>query len=264
MQKLLGKNYKWWFLIQYHIKHNTAYRSSTLIWMVGRLLILSSTIFIWWINIQNGSNLIDFKNIFTYYIFGTIIAIGNGVQWNIAGNIKSGGMSTRLLRPSNFMSQIILSDFGWWIFPTFVEIILLLTVAMIGSQFVIFTSLINLVLYILMGIIGYFISVFIAYILGSLAFFIIDVQGVLEIQNQLSFILSGKAMPLTIIAILQPLTYLPFAFTFHHPMQIYLGKYSPLETFYVFAGGISWCIVLYFIAKLVFKIGLKRNEAVGL
>jgi ABC-type uncharacterized transport system permease subunit len=47
-------------------------------------------------------------------------------------------------------------------------------------------------------------------------------------------------------------------------MQIYLGEYTNLEIFYVFLGGLAWCIILYFLAKLVFKLGLKRNEAVGL
>lgn len=79
MQKLLVRNYKWWYLIQYQIKHNTAYRSSSLIWMVGRLVILFTTIFIWWINIQGGSNLIEFNTIFTYYIFGSLISLTNGV-----------------------------------------------------------------------------------------------------------------------------------------------------------------------------------------
>jgi ABC-2 type transport system permease protein len=264
VQQLLGRHYKWLYLIRYQIKHNTAYRTSTLIWMFGRLLILSSTIFIWWINIQAGSNLIDFNNIFTYYIFGSIISIGNGVHWNIAGSIRNGGLSTKLLRPSNFMSQVIISDFGWWIFPSFVEILLLLCVVVLGSKFIIYSSIINIILYIGMGIIGYFISVFISYILGSIAFFIIDVGGVLEIQNQISFIFSGKAMPLSIIGFLQPLTFLPFAFSFHHPMQIYLGKYSTIETFYVFAGGIIWTVFLYLIAKWIFYIGLKKNEAVGL
>jgi ABC-2 type transport system permease protein len=264
MQKLLGRNYKWWYIILHHFNKNTAYRTSSIIWMFGRWLILASTIFIWWINIQSGSSLIDFKNIFTYYIFGTMICIGNGVQWNIAGGVKDGGITTKLLRPSNLMLQIILSDFGWWVFPTIVEILSLILISIFGWQFVIFISFTNLLLYLLMGVIGYLISVFIAYILGSLAFFIVDTGGILEIQNQLNFILSGKAIPLSIVAFLQPLTYLPFAFTFHHPMQIYLGKYDFNQTVLVFAGGIAWCVVLYFLAKWIFKLGLKRNEAVGL
>lgn len=153
MQKLLVRNYKWWYLIQYQIKHNTAYRSSSLIWMVGRLVILFTTIFIWWINIQGGSNLIEFNTIFTYYIFGSLISLTNGVQWNIAGSIKSGGISTRLLRPGNVMAQIIISDFGWWLFPTGVQILLLCAIALLGSQFIISATIIQIFLYVLMGII---------------------------------------------------------------------------------------------------------------
>jgi ABC-type uncharacterized transport system permease subunit len=50
----------------------------------------------------------------------------------------------------------------------------------------------------------------------------------------------------------------------HHPMQIYLGEYNSLDILLVFLGGIVWCLVLYFLAKFVFKLGLKRNESVGL
>ena len=265
MQKLLGRNYKWWYLIRYQIKHNTAYRASTFIWMIGRFLILFSTVFIWWININAGSTISDFKNIFTYYIFGSIISYGNGVQWNIAGGIKSGAITSRLLRPVSTMKQIIISDFGWWLVPSIFEILILLIVVAFGWQYVILpSSFLIFALYLLLGVLAYFITVFFAYILGSLAFFIVDINGVLEIQTQLNFIFSGKALPLNISNILSPLIFLPFAFTFYHPMQIYLGKYSPLETLFVFLGGITWCLVLYFLAKWVFKMGLKRNESVGL
>jgi len=47
-------------------------------------------------------------------------------------------------------------------------------------------------------------------------------------------------------------------------MQIYLGKYDTFQTVLVFGGGIFWCVLLYFLAKFVFKMGLKKNESVGL
>ena len=264
MQKLLGQNYKWWYLFVHGIKLNTAYRLSTLIWMFGSLLTLLVTIFVWWVNIQSGSTLIDFKTIFTYYIFGNIISLQNAVQWNLARSIQNGKISSKLLNPSNFMAQVIIIDFGWNLFPRMVEILLLLLIGSLGSQFIIFASIWNFILYILLGILGYFISIFISYILGCIAFFIVDVDGVMEINNQLSFVLSGKALPISIIPVLFGANFLPFAFTFYHPMQIYLGKYDFNQTLMVFAGGIAWCVVLYFLAKWVFKMGLKKNEAVGL
>jgi ABC-2 type transport system permease protein len=264
LQKLLGKHYKWWYLIKYQIKKNTAYRVSTFIWMLGRLTVLFTTVFIWWVNVQAGSNLYNFSYIFTYYIFGSLISIGNGVQWQVAGAIKSGGLSSLLLSPTPVMPKVILADFSWWLFPTFIETLILITVAVVGWQYIIVASPMNFVLYLLCGIIGYFIGAFFAYILGSLAFFLTDASGVLELQNQANYFLAGKAIPLNVNIFLQPLIFLPFSFTFYHPMQIYLGKYTPIETLYVFLGGIAWCIILYLLAKLVFRLGLKKNEAVGL
>ena len=264
MQKLLGRNYKWWYLFAHGMKLNTAYRLSTLIWMFGSLLTFLVTIFVWWVNIQSGSTLIDFKTIFTYYIFGNIISLQNAVQWNLARSIQNGKISSKLLNPSNFMAQVIIIDCGWNLFPRMVEILLLLLIGSLGAQFIIFASIWNFILYILLGILGYFISIFISYILGCIAFFIVDVDGVMEINNQLSFVLSGKALPISIIPLLFGANFLPFAFTFYHPMQIYLGKYDFNQTLMVFAGGIAWCVVLYFLAKWVFKMGLKKNEAVGL
>ena len=264
MQTLLGRNYKWWYLFVHGMKLNTAYRLSTLIWMFGSLLTLLVTIFVWWVNIQSGSTLIDFKTIFTYYIFGNIISLQNAVQWNLARSIQNGKISSKLLNPSNFMAQVIIIDCGWNLFPRMVEILLLLLIGSLGAQFIIFASIWNFILYILLGILGYFISIFISYILGCIAFFIVDVDGVMEINNQLSFVLSGKALPISIIPLLFGANFLPFAFTFYHPMQIYLGKYDFYQTLMVFAGGITWCLALYFLAKWIFKMGLKRNEAVGL
>jgi ABC-2 type transport system permease protein len=56
----------------------------------------------------------------------------------------------------------------------------------------------------------------------------------------------------------------PFAYILHYPMQIYLGKYDTNQTILVFLGGLAWCLALFILAKIVFKLGLKRNESVGL
>jgi ABC-type uncharacterized transport system permease subunit len=44
----------------------------------------------------------------------------------------------------------------------------------------------------------------------------------------------------------------------------FLGKYSTTEIIYTFLGGIAWCLVLWILAQVIFKLGLKKNEAIGL
>ena len=110
-----------------------------------------------------------------------------------------------------------------------------------------------------------FIKYFFNIILGYLAFWFMEVEGFVQSYAAVSIFLAGNVVPLNIIPFVgNYLILTPFAFTFYHPMQIYLGKYNTNQTILVFLGGITWFIILYFLAKLVFKMGLKRNESVGL
>ncbi len=264
LQRTLGRNYKWFYVFQFGFKASVTYRSSAIIWTLLNLLVIFATVLIWWINIDAGSRLFDFKTIFTYYIFGSLIAIGHGVHWNVSEKIKNGTLSQYLITPSNVMFRSILGDFSWWFFQNSIQLLSLCLAAFFGRDYIITSSPSLILLYILCTTIGYLISVFFAYALGSLAFFFTDVHGIMDIQTESKTFLSGKALPLDSVFFLRPLVVLPFAFTFHHPIQIYLGKYDYLQILQTFAGGILWCFVLWVLARWTFKLGLKKNEAVGL
>jgi ABC-type uncharacterized transport system permease subunit len=90
------------------------------------------------------------------------------------------------------------------------------------------------------------------------------VKNIIPFVFDLLPFLSGSLIPFDANPYLNFLKYTPFSYYAYHPMQIYLGKYDTITTTQVFAGGLAWCFVLYFLAKFVFKAGLKRNEAVGL
>jgi ABC-2 type transport system permease protein len=265
LQKLLGRNYKWWYLFVYAFKSNTAYRWSSFSWLVSRLLTLLATILIWYVSSINGFELFDFKFIFTYYIVGTMFSINNTLLYGLADDIKSGKISRVLLLPSNSWLQMYIGNLGWNIFSISSEFLLVGILGVIGFKFLLLpANPLVFLLFLACNLLGYFILVLTNFLIGSLAFFITDIWGLIDLQSTFRVHLSGKTIPLNILPALLPLSFLPFAFTFYHPMQIYLGKYSALETLFVFLGGIAWCVILYFLAKLVFKMGLKRNESVGL
>ena len=97
------------------------------------------------------------------------------------------------------------------------------------------------------------------------AFWLTRINGIILNFGFLLAIFSGRNFPLNLlIESFSWNLFNPFAFTFYHPMQIYLGKYSQIEIIQTFVGGIIWCLVLFILARIVFKMGLKRNEAVGL
>jgi ABC-2 type transport system permease protein len=264
MQNLLGKHYKWWYIFQYSFRLGTAYRGSTIFYMVGRLMVLAMTIFIWQLNIQAGSGLVSFKTIFTYYIIGSLFAWENGMNWNLASSIMSGGISSRLLVPLSFFKVAFLRDFGWWLFSNLFQTLLFIGVLLVGHDYIAYSSPTNTLLYIFLSFISYFILGFIGIIIGSTAFYFTDINGLMGVQNDLRFYLSGRAIPLNVSQYLIPITYLPYALTFYWPVQIFIGNVELQNALKICGVAVAWCLALYYLAKLVFKKGLKRNEAVGL
>jgi ABC-2 type transport system permease protein len=264
LQQTLGKNYKWWYLLQFQFKASTVYRTSAILWTFIKVLSILGMVLVWYVNIQAGSNLYTFSTIFTYFVIGSLISKSNGVHWNVSQMITKGTISKYLISPSNPRVRLIIEDIGWWFFQNSFEIIAILIVGFLGRSYLtIFDS--NLfVLALVCGVIGYFISILFAFILGCTSFFLTDAHAILDLQYQADYFLSGKAIPLNLVSFLQPIVFLPFAFTFFHPTQIYLGEYSTIQVIYTFLGGIAWCFVLWIAARIIFKLGLKKNEAVGL
>jgi ABC-2 type transport system permease protein len=264
LQQTLGKNYKWWYLLLFQFRASTVYRASAILWTLIKLFSIFAMVLIWYVNIQSGSNLYDFKTIFTYFILGSLISKSNGVHWNVSQSITKGTLSKYLICPSSPRIRIIIEDIGWWFFQNSFEIVAILIVAFVGRDYLIFLDFNLAILAILCGIIGYFVSILFAFCLGCISFFLTDAHAVLDLQYQVDYFTSGKAIPLNVIGFLQPLFFLPFAFTFFHPTQIYLGRYSLIQIIYTLAGGIIWCVFLLLLSRIIYKIGLKKNEAVGL
>jgi len=58
--------------------------------------------------------------------------------------------------------------------------------------------------------------------------------------------------------------FLPFAYTIYVPVQLYLGKISFAEGLRGLAIEILWLVALYIIIKVVWRLGLRKYESVGI
>jgi ABC-2 type transport system permease protein len=264
LQKTLGKNYKWWYQYKTAFKSSTAYRWSNLSWLLGRILVLGFTILLWKINIDAGSNLFTFNQIFTYYIIGSIFFLDNGVHYGVSEWIKNGKNSIRMLYPSNTLFMYFAGDVGWHAFSQGLEVLIFILVAVFGLQFLLLPTGLNILFFAILAIIAYIMKVYYYYILGFLAFFITDIWGIIDSQGQIVGFLSGKMLPLTSTPFLLPLTYLPFAFFYHHPMQVYFGNYKWNQSLVTILTGLFWILILHIATMKLWKLGLKKYEAVGL
>jgi ABC-2 type transport system permease protein len=224
---------------------------------------LELLIYIWKINNAPAS-------LITYLAIGRVFdrLSFSEIQTILQSYINRGGLSRFLLLPTSFFGYMIADNIGFNLIRSIINSIIIFGFALIVFNGNIIFS-INIFYLICYFIITYLIKSFLGFLTGSIGFWLNDnanARAIVESVQVASGLLSGEIIPLFVLfsGFMNPIFWTPFAFLFHHPMQIYLGKYNSTETLLVFAGGIIWCIILYFLAKFVFKKGLKRNEAVGL
>jgi ABC-2 type transport system permease protein len=257
LQKLLGKNYKWVFFIIYNFKAGIAYLWSDFFWYLSNSFTLIIFLFVWKISNRSDSN-----EVISYILMGNIFftLAFNNISWGLAQRIFDGKITNILLVPTSILGYFFAISLGY-AFKMMISILFsLLPIFLIFHQNLNFTG--NFWIFLFLPI-AFLIRYFLSFIIGLSSFWIKNSFGLINLYENVLPVFAGSLIPLSLF----PVPYLdktPPAYLFYHPMQIYLGKYSPLEIFYVFVGGIFWCFILYFLAKLLFRLGLKRNESVGL
>jgi ABC-2 type transport system permease protein len=203
--------------------------------------------------------------ILTYLLIGTVFFATTDpvVNWFLGNNIKSGQITRFLILPGNFLTFMIFVGIGNTFYMFITYLVSLLPVLLFFSSSLIFSW--NVLWLFLFYPICIGIRLSIDLLSGLAAFWTTSFSGMITLAGAILIFFSGASFPLNFISNKLPiLEYTPYSILFYHPMQIYLGKYNTIQTIGVFVGGLAWCLVLYFLAKLVFKLGLKRNESVGL
>ncbi len=265
LQKLLGQNYKWWFIIRYHLISETGGRIGFIFGYISSIARIISSNYVWFLA---GSG----TEVFTYLLVGRIYSqISNNLYYyQLSYLIHTGNLTGKLMFSTDFFWTQYLSAIGKRLFKNLIQLggtfigitICLLTFAKISSPSV------TLLWVILLIPITFTLNHLFGIIFGSLAFWTKqwEYEGIKESYEISFMLLIGSIIPLDKLPfeLSKYLAFLPTSWLLHHPMQIYLGKYDNFQTFLVFLGGVFWCVLLYFLAKLVFKMGLKRNESVGL
>jgi ABC-2 type transport system permease protein len=263
LQNTLGRNYKWWYIISYQFKLSSGHFIPFLINTTIRTIEFLIIVYIWKVNNSAAA-------IITYLVIGKMFdkLTFCEIEGQISYMVIKGGLTRFLLLPINFFGYMVCDNVGFnFVRTCFNSLIVLILSLLLFKNDVIFSW--NILYLIPFFFIAYIVQVFLSFAMGSIAFWSTtnaNSTSLIDAVRIGSNILSGSIIPLYLIftGLFSFLLYTPFAFTLHQPMQIYLGKYSLTEILQTFLGGILWCLVLWILARLVFKAGLKKNEAVGL
>jgi ABC-type uncharacterized transport system permease subunit len=264
LQQTLGKNYKWYYIAKYSAKNSMAGISVNLIYMIAGIMEIGTYIYLYYINKS-----IDFEQVITYFMLARVYSSFVMNRWYhfIGDLIFSSGLTRFLLFPTNYFLHNFMLSVGGRFVRNVLGVLINLGVVGLLVAFGITKLSISMAFWFILPLVPvcFCLNFVICMIAGHLAFFIKDKRdfgGFCEIYYMLSGVLSGVIIPLYLIPI-KWLEYTPFAYLTAQPLRLYqnpsLGLF--LEIFGIVIG---WTVVMFFGNRIVFRLGLKRNEAVGL
>lgn len=259
------------YLVTYRSALSTflQYRINVALFAVGHLVSLSGLVFVWLSVYESGQQLGSYTlpEILTYYILIAFlrltIADGVGMGFQVVEDIKDGRVAPYLLKPINYPLSMLADSLGHATINLVLVTPIIALILFVTGTANYLPSLPSLALFfgfMLVGLLFYYLI----YFLSALSSFWLDrgsniIYGVIVISN----LLNGGVVPIDIFPewLIRISNFLPFQFLMFTPIQFWLGRAQDVLTISVTA--ISWLIILTIITAVVWRLGIKKFEAVG-
>jgi len=250
---------KWFFIFNYTLKLSFIYLFNELLGSFYRLVPLLGVLIV-------GLHTSDPGYLMSYVLTGSIFFAMTEpfISWELGEKIKSGHLIKDLIYPTTIIKVYIAKALARcvYIFTSYIPVIIFLLITF-WSYFIFDFSKIWIFLP------WFFVAVSIRfcfeYISAALSFWTVEFSGPVYLVFNIMVILSGSIFPLSYLPSgFEWIKNLPFAYILEHPMQIYLGKYDMSSSFSYFVYGLFWTGLLFWFTNVLFKLGLKKYESIGL
>lgn len=225
-----------------------------------------------WTAIYGGERAIKgftLPEMITYILIGNLFsaAVRNFLPGLMARDIKDGGLSIFLLRPMSYFSFVLFREIGRMSLVTIMSLVTNgFVILFFLNSFVFNFDILFLSVIFAMVFLAFITEMLLSYLIGLVAFWTDEVDGLYSTFDKLKKLFSGGYFPLNLLpAAFVSLSYfLPFSYSFFVPAQLYLKKIDLMAGVRGIFIQIAWIIALYAISNLVWKRGLKKYEGVGI
>jgi ABC-type uncharacterized transport system, permease component len=232
-------------------------------------------VFLWFaIYQQNGDasiNSFTYPQMISYLIMASLTNqwIGNSDTFSgVSRDITRGDIATSLTRPLSYRGRYYAASFGSLLanfFLFFVPLFVICQFVFVYALGLAWPLWYNVIFYLLAGLLGMTIIDSFDFIIAQLGFKTNSLFGIFIMKLALFSFLSGAAIPFSFFpSWAQPfLPYLPFGGLSSTPLNIFLGRFSPLESLQWLAVSAGWAVVLYSLSLLTNNLMIKHVESVG-
>lgn len=256
-------------LLRVGVAETVAYRAEFLVWILTTTLPLVMLGLWTTVASENHGMFAGYTSsqYVAYYLANLIVRniTGSWVAWQISEEIRQGTMAMRLLRPIHPFVAFAASHIAAIPFRGVVAlpIALLLLVSSGGSSLT--TSPVQLAMLVPSIALAWIVTFAILFAIGALAFWITKSFAIFTLYFGLYNLLSGYLLPIKIMPawITTIADYSPFPAMLSSPVRIMTEDLGTRGTLEIVATQAGWAVATIALALYVWRLGVKRFEAVG-
>jgi len=258
-------------IISSALQRGLNYQFSVITYRIGEIAETLVLILMWSAIYSGGSGVVKgftLNEMITYVLVGNLfaVAVRSFLPSIVSRDINEGRLSMFLVKPIPYIKYIFLNELGRIILSTVLSLVSQLGVILFFlDEIIINTDWRYILLTLLMLFFAFIIELLIGFLIGAMAFWTEEVDGLQSAVERIKRFFSGGYFPLSLLPIylITASKYLPFQYSFFAPAQLYLKKVDLYQGAQGVLIQIVWVILLSFIVRVVWRRGLRKYEATG-
>jgi ABC-2 type transport system permease protein len=264
-------------LLRIGVAETVAYRGEFLVWILTTTLPL--VMLALWTTAADERAFGNFgsEDFVAYYLANLIVRnlTGSWVAWQISEEIRMGSMSMRLLRPLHPFFALAASHVAAIPFRSIVALPIAVVLLVSSGGSALETDPLQLVLVVPSIALAWLITFAVMFMLGAIAFFVTKAFAVMNLYFAVFSLLSGYLLPIELLpSWIEPVArWSPFRFMLSLPIELVTRRVPegelvpgpiPRDELAMLMGlQVGWTVLLIAAALYVWRLGVRRFEAVG-
>ncbi len=265
----MGSLSKWRAVFSLHMQDSFAYRAQGIVWILTDTVPTITIPLMWLAAFGNRTELNGFTRtgLVAYYLVMSVVTnLVSAHPWEVARDIKDGRLSIFLIRPFSYFWFTFASNLSWRLVRTLLFVPFFAIILLVFRRYLVWQSY-NVGWQFWASItLSHILCFQMAWVLGLMAFYLVEVSGLYEFWYMLNGFLAGQMAPLQMLpeSVRQLAHALPFAYTLWFPVQVFSNRLPEAAVRSGMVAQIIWIMVMVVVARVLWNIGLKRYTAVGI